>query len=137
MTTQKKKIKVLFALICDDARREDNGKEILIGVYSGGMMFPSLPVNVIINIWMRVIYEGEGEYNADLQVIDQDGALITKGEDMRFPMKDNKDPGTIVIQGVPISVKKPGNLTFQWRHKDDNSWTTIVEIPVGIVKSPK
>jgi hypothetical protein len=30
-------------LICDDIRREDNGKEIYLGVYSGGIIVPFVP----------------------------------------------------------------------------------------------
>jgi hypothetical protein len=37
-------ITVKHVVVCDDIRREDNGKEILIGVYSGGIIVPQFPV---------------------------------------------------------------------------------------------
>jgi hypothetical protein len=35
--------KLISLVMCDDARREDNGKEILIGTYSGSMLVPAVP----------------------------------------------------------------------------------------------
>jgi hypothetical protein len=35
--------KFISIVMCDDARREDNGKEILIGTYSGSMLVPAVP----------------------------------------------------------------------------------------------
>jgi hypothetical protein len=34
---------IIHTIICDDVRREDNGKEILIGVYNGTMVLDSIP----------------------------------------------------------------------------------------------
>jgi hypothetical protein len=33
-----------FTLICDDVRREDNGKLIIIGIYTGVVLVPQLPL---------------------------------------------------------------------------------------------
>src|SRR4051794_1678383 len=33
-------------LICDDIRQERNGKEIIIGVYTGAIIFPKLPAKL-------------------------------------------------------------------------------------------
>jgi hypothetical protein len=45
------RIKPKFAIFCDDIRREFNGKDILIGVYSGGMILKQLPAPVAMAIW--------------------------------------------------------------------------------------
>jgi hypothetical protein len=54
-------------MICDDVRREDNGKEIIIGVYTGAVLIESVPsilpvfcVRFIIRVPMRtdVILDG-------------------------------------------------------------------------------
>jgi hypothetical protein len=46
---------VAFLLFCDDIRREDSGKLIMVGVYQSEMVFPELPatlpqLNVLINL---------------------------------------------------------------------------------------
>jgi hypothetical protein len=35
--------KLVSLIMCDDCRREDNGKDILIGTYSGSMLSPTIP----------------------------------------------------------------------------------------------
>jgi hypothetical protein len=35
--------KLVSLIMCDDCRREDNGKDILIGTYSGSMLSPVVP----------------------------------------------------------------------------------------------
>lgn len=40
---KKSSYKVVAALIADDYRREDNGKDILIGIYKGSAIFPGWP----------------------------------------------------------------------------------------------
>ena len=35
--------KLVSLIMCDDCRKEDNGKDIIIGVYTGAMIVPVLP----------------------------------------------------------------------------------------------
>ena len=35
--------KLVSLIMCDDCRKEDNGKDIIIGVYTGAMIAPVLP----------------------------------------------------------------------------------------------
>lgn len=36
--------KLVSLIVCDDCRREDTGKDIIIGTYTGAMISPTLPV---------------------------------------------------------------------------------------------
>jgi hypothetical protein len=36
--------RLVSLIICDDCRREDNGKDIIIGTYTGAMISPTLPI---------------------------------------------------------------------------------------------
>jgi hypothetical protein len=36
--------RLISLIMCDDCRREDNGKDIIIGTYTGAMISPSIPV---------------------------------------------------------------------------------------------
>ena len=52
------KYKLRSVIICDDVRQEVSGKEILIGVYSYSMLFPSFPSIVpklVIRIFMDLL----------------------------------------------------------------------------------
>ena len=52
MSEQLARINPLSAIFCDDIRREDNGKELLIGVYSGSLQVPILPAPVMLSVWV-------------------------------------------------------------------------------------
>ncbi len=42
------------ALICDDIRKEFNGKDIIIGVYGGDdILVPNIPVNLSLSVYTR------------------------------------------------------------------------------------
>jgi hypothetical protein len=40
-------------LLCDDIRREVNGKAILIGVYSGDIIVPTAPTSLGLGLWLQ------------------------------------------------------------------------------------
>lgn len=48
-------LKVKSALICDHARREDNGKHILIGVYSGDIILAKMPSTFMPTFWIEIV----------------------------------------------------------------------------------
>jgi hypothetical protein len=50
---QTRGVRVTSFIVCDDARREFNGKEILIGVYNNVIIFPSFP-SVMPNLVFRI-----------------------------------------------------------------------------------
>jgi hypothetical protein len=37
-------------IFCDDVRREDSGKEIVIGIYANNIIIPNLPTKIV-NLW--------------------------------------------------------------------------------------
>jgi hypothetical protein len=53
--------KVRSIMLCDDIRREDSGKELLIGVYSGGIRFFGQGPGKLRQLFFRVEMEQEGE----------------------------------------------------------------------------
>jgi hypothetical protein len=75
-------IQVVSALLCDDIRQEFNGKLILIGCYTGEIVFPKFPASGQFtmmaclealspfsgSIYFRFLVDGEvvGEVNGDL-----------------------------------------------------------------------
>jgi hypothetical protein len=47
-----RKLKLVCGIVCDDIRREDNGKEIIIGVYSGSIVVPQFPATLLLSLWV-------------------------------------------------------------------------------------
>jgi hypothetical protein len=48
--SKRAELKIISVLICDDVRREENGKEILIGVYSGDIIVTRFPAAMALTI---------------------------------------------------------------------------------------
>ena len=46
--------KTKAVILADEIRKEDNGKAIIIGVYSGDILFPSFPAQKKFGIWLEV-----------------------------------------------------------------------------------
>ncbi len=94
------------ALVCDDVRKEINNKDILIGVYTGDMVLPHVPIVVPLCFWIEVKPRKIGNYDFSLAVESPGG----KGElDATMEVED-LGPAMIVTPKVPVRVEKEGEL---------------------------
>jgi len=55
-------------LVCDDVRKEQNNKEILIGVYGSDIHVSALPANIFLSFWMEVTSAVKGPFQVVLRV---------------------------------------------------------------------
>lgn len=62
------KFTVNSVVICDDVRKEVNGKDILIGVYGGSIIVQSLPVNLPIAVWVELTPAQVGHLEIDMKI---------------------------------------------------------------------
>ena len=79
--------KLLSVIVCDDVRTEVTKKEILIGVYSEGIVVPKLPA-VLTSLYFRVhlaLYQ-QGQTQFSFQVVKPSGKNIldTKEQPLEF-----------------------------------------------------
>ena len=97
-------------LFCDDIRREETGKLIVIGVYTGGIstVFPSTsPLSYLVQVSgldighhsLDFVIEAPGGYRVDFN----GGVEIVNPE----------APVFISLQGAPMQYKEAGRLSFQ------------------------
>ncbi len=69
-----------FSVLCDDVRREDNGKFILIGLFEAivGMQFPFVyPGLCVVNRWCN----GEGRFHQRIRIVGTGNETIVETED--------------------------------------------------------
>jgi len=55
-------------LVCEDVRKEQNNKEILIGVYGSDIHVSALPSNIFLSFWMEVTSTVKGPFQLVLRV---------------------------------------------------------------------
>lgn len=99
---------IIFA---DDIRSEDNGKQILIGVYSEALIPGTLPQTPVLALWMRLLGMPMGEYEVDVD-LKFDGQSKVKVK-MAVTVADEERPLTLTVRGIPVPIDRPGALVAE------------------------
>jgi hypothetical protein len=134
------RVKPIFALFCDDIRHESNGKQILIGVYTGDILPAQFPAVISISIWVAFerINNMSGELPIEFRVINTRGNSLGYGS-AKLYLTDDLHDGVITLPGLPLQLTQPDTLTFQLKQGDD-PWksirTTHVRLPPTSATSP-
>jgi hypothetical protein len=130
MSEQSARINPLFAIFCDDIRREDNGKELLIGVYSGSLQLPMLPTPVMLSVWVPFERSGIGKVPIEFRLLGSDEKTIGYGAiELSFTDSDYTI-GSLPLRGLTAMLVRPGEITFQLRQHDE-SWKTVRKLSIG------
>ena len=80
--------RIEYAIICDDLRREDNGKLLIIGAYGGEILVSDLPAVLSLRILLGVYSSTTGSVPVSLK-IKQDGKTILDGtRSLNFTIAD-------------------------------------------------
>ena len=110
-------------IICDQIRKEDNGKALLIGVYNQDIILNDIPGRVPLSIYVtgRV-----GKLKKDYQLefrIRHNRKFIAGGE---IVLEKNKvsNKFIIVLPSAPLEFEKKGKMTVEVRPLEGR-WRTI------------
>lgn len=120
------------AILCDQVRREDNGKLILIGVYGGDILVDSYPATLGLTAYVEGEVLEPGFFEAEFQFIDGTGAemspelKVTSG-DRQFVRGHFAVPVVAVL-----TFHKSGNCVF--RVKDGDKWKTLLTKSIKLKK---
>lgn len=97
-----------FSVLCDDVRREDNGKFMLIGLFEsiGAKKFPAAhPVMNVVNRWCK----GEGAFRQKIRILDaMDGQVVFQTDDQAFELRDIDSHHTVISRFNNLVFKKAG-----------------------------
>lgn len=101
--------RVRSVIICDDARQEINGKEILIGVYNDSIIFNQFPAR-----WPRLLFRiSISVSRKDFQfmkaaIIDEDNkALFSTTQPLHFDQVNTDDPILLGFAAHNLRFPKP------------------------------
>jgi hypothetical protein len=117
---------VVNALVCEDVRREVNGKEILIGVYGNSILVPSFPIDLNLMFWFQT-KAPEGDHELKLRISNASDAVFLEASVNAHVSAANELASLAV--GTMIQAQNETTLKFQGRNADSD-WSTIVEIPI-------
>ncbi|PDS34834.1 hypothetical protein CO665_28165 [Rhizobium anhuiense] len=117
-------MKVHNLTVCDQVRQEINGKFILIGVYTNGIILPQIPTTFSLGVWLLLESErlGDVQFKFRVRMPDQDVELFSiEGEVNVIELED----WTPIGFGTNILVGQPGRLTIDAMLQDETEWTTL------------
>lgn len=103
---------LLFSVLCDDVRREDNGKFILIGLFEtvGAKKFPALhPTLYVMNCWIG----GLGTFKQRSRIISKDGNVLAEDKETTFALKDLKSKHRIIARFNNLKFNTPGEYSVE------------------------
>ncbi|MDD5437097.1 MAG: hypothetical protein PHX20_06090 [Candidatus Omnitrophica bacterium] len=97
-----------FSVLCDDIRREDNGKFMLIGLFEAinAKKFPAMhPALFVVNRWCK----GEGPFTQKIRIVNlKDGSIIFQTDEQAFELADIDRHHTLVSRFNNIAFPNPG-----------------------------
>lgn len=103
---------LLYSVLCDDVRREDNGKFILIGLFEtiGVRKFPVRhPALFVMNCWCS----GMGQFKQRTRVINPDGSLLAQDQETAFALNSLKAKHRVVARFNNLFFQKPGEYAVE------------------------
>ena len=97
-----------FSVLCDDVRREENGKFILIGLFEAvnSRRFPAAhPVMYVINRWCK----GQGSFKQKIRISNsKDNSVVFGTNDQTFELTDIDRHHTLVSRFNNLVFPNPG-----------------------------
>jgi hypothetical protein len=133
-------IRPLFAIFCDDIRREVSGKQILIGVYTGDIVIPSFPATIAIAGWIAFARADRiaAEIPIEFRIIDSKGQSLGYGSAILGLIEAGHD-GAITLPALPVMIQNPGTITLQLKQYDE-PWQNVRSVgvigPISDATSP-
>lgn len=132
------------ALVCDDIRREDNGKQILIGVYNDKILVPQFPAPLALSFWIQGMPSGAGTAQLSLRLTAGESEFLNNKAPVGF--KTN-ELSSIAVGAVACFFQQASDLVLQAKINNEEQWRTVkvvrvekntnvvVATPVGSAKS--
>ncbi len=103
---------LLYSVLCDEVRREDNGKWILLGLFEDWAV-PSFPFQIprccIVNKWVN----GQGHHTQQTRFIDSDDRILLASETIAFELADLDTNFTAVQMFDGLRLEKAGKIWIE------------------------
>ena len=103
---------LLYSVLCDDVRREDNGKFILLGLFEtvGAREFPaSHPALFIVNGWIA----GAGAFRQYSRILDPTGQELARDQETSFELNSLKSRHSVIARFANLELPQPGEYAVE------------------------
>lgn len=103
---------LLYSVLCDEVRREDNGKLMLLGLFEQIAVpaFPAQhPVCCIVNKWCN----GQGSYRQETRFVDEDDRILRQEQPVPFELPGLDSHFTSVQMFLGLTFYQPGRVFIE------------------------
>ena len=103
---------LLYSVLCDDVRREDNGKFILLGLFEtiGAREFPAAhPTLFIVNGWIA----GAGSFRQYSRILDPSGHELARDQETPFELPNLKSRHSVIARFSNLELPKAGEYAVE------------------------
>jgi len=119
-------LEITFAIVCDDVRREDNGKLIFIGVYGDNIGLPEIPASLALCLVLFIETQEEFSAQGTLRAMLDDKILSQAPIALGY----KKGKSIVSFSGIPIVIEKPGNLIFELQIQGEERPRILMTLPI-------
>lgn len=126
-------LKVRYAIVCDEVRREDNGKILLIGVYGTAIFVKKFPVTLALALMLGV--DADEPVNTDIHFRATLGGQVIKTGRGHLEIPDIGLNNLLAIPKMPLPLKEEGTLAFELS-VDGEKWDSLIALPVRTIDLP-
>lgn len=113
---------ITTVVLCEDIRREVNGKDILIGVYGGNIEVAHFPATISIAYWMNMVPAAIGDLSISFRVSllgKKPFGLTLKGH------ANSTDESSLSLPSIVVEVEEKNTLILEM--KTSEGWKKIKE----------
>lgn len=103
---------LLFSVLCDEVRREDNGKLMLLGLFEqiAVAQFPAQhPECCVINKWCN----GIGQWTQQTRFVDEDDRVLMQDQPINFDLPGLDSHFTAVQVFCGLNLPAPGRVFIE------------------------
>ena len=103
---------LLYSVLCDDVRREDNGKFILLGLFEtvGAREFPAAhPTLFIVNGWIA----GVGAFRQYSRILDPTGHELARDQETVFQLATLRSRHSVIARFNNLELPQPGEYAVE------------------------
>lgn len=113
-------------MVCEDIRREDNGKLILIGVFGRDIGVVTVPTVLGLAICLSIEFDEPIDTEIEFQwLFEEEVKAEVKGR-VKVP-----EPGIsmIVVPSLPLEITGEGQISFRFKAADSD-WQIAESLPI-------
>lgn len=103
---------LLYSILCDDVRREDNGKFMLLGLFEtiGAREFPAVHASLfVVNGWIA----GAGSFQQYSRILDPSGHELARDRETSFQLANLKSRHSVIARFNNLELPQPGEYACE------------------------